>query len=151
MKICILLIHPLHTLIEISPLRDPKCRARRYILTNFWVWEGLTIALPLCENSSIETNKICPILMTRSSGHKETFSPISGSGRVSLLPFLFVRILQSTLTENSILTTRSSEHEETFSQILVSWMVSLLPLRQNISFFLFFFKAPARSFYIEVL
>ena len=81
--------------------------------------------------------------MTRSSGHKDTFSPISGSGRVSLLPFLFVRILQSTLTENSIITTRSSEHEETFSQILVSWMVLLLPLRQNIYFFLFFFKAPA--------
>ena len=75
--------------------------------------------------------------MTRSSGHEETFSPISGSGRVSLLPFLFVRILQSTLTENSILTTRSSEHEETFSQISVSGMVSLLPLRQNISFFFY--------------
>ena len=29
---------------------------RRDILTNFRVWEGLTIALPLCENSPIDTN-----------------------------------------------------------------------------------------------
>ena len=64
--------------------------------------------------------------MTRSSGHEETFSPISGSGRVSLLPFLFVRILQSTLTENSILKTWSSGHEEAFSEMSGSGMVSLL-------------------------
>ena len=39
-----------------SNLNDPKFRTRRDILTNFRVWEGLTIALPLCENSPIDTN-----------------------------------------------------------------------------------------------